>query len=364
VVAIVVTPAGLQAEIEVTRPEGFELDVDITVPSGATLALLGPNGAGKTSVVAAIAGLLPLDAGRVVVEGSVLDDPAAGIFVAPEDRRVGVVFQDYLLFPHLSVIENVAFGLRRWVGRGEALSGAGEWMARLGLDGLADRRPATLSGGQAQRVALARALAGRPDVLLLDEPLAALDVVERARQRRTLAGHLDTFSGPKVLITHDPVEAFLLADDIQIIEHGSTTQRGDADEIRLRPRSQYAADLAGVNLVTGTAAGGEVAVGSHTIHVADHQIEGEVLLTIQPAAVSVHRARPSGSQRNSWITRVDRLEQLGERARLRTSEPLPLTVEITREATQDLGLQVGSEIWVALKATEIGVVPDEGRTGR
>ncbi|MGH8912861.1 MAG: ABC transporter ATP-binding protein [Acidimicrobiia bacterium] len=349
---------GLEASIQVRRGEGFRIDLSLSIPAGRTVALLGPNGAGKTTAVAAIAGLLPIDSGRIALGGVTLDAPADGIFVPPEERKIGVVFQDYLLFPHLSVIDNIAFGLRSHrLGREAARARAGEWMERLGLADLSIRRPGELSGGQAQRVALARALVIEPALLLLDEPLSALDVTTRAQLRRALAHHLEGFPGPRLVITHDPTEAFLLAGDIHVIENGAVTQSGSADDIRLRPRTAYVADLAGSNLFLGTAADGVVAVGVHDLHVAAG-MEGEVLVTIRPNAVSVHRRQPEGSPRNSWLTKIDLIERLGERVRLRTGDPLPLTVEITAESATALDLSQGDEIWISIKATEIGVEPE------
>lgn len=351
--------SGLDARMVVTRSESFRLDIDLSIPPGSTVALLGPNGAGKSTAVQALAGLLPLDQGRITLEGRVLDEPDARVFVAPEERGVGVVFQDYLLFPHLSVLENMAFGLRaRRERRDHALARARSWLESLGLSGMASRRPGDLSGGQAQRVALGRALATEPRLLLLDEPLAALDVTTRVELRRVLADHLDAFSGPRLLITHDPTEAFLLADQVHVVEDGRVTQVGTADDIRLRPRTRYAADLAGSNLVQGTADDGSVVVDGHRLHIADHDITGPVVMTVHPTAISVHKTRPEGSQRNVWRTRIDRLEAMGDRVRLLTAMPLPLTVEVTAGAADALRLAEGSEIWLAIKATEIRVEGD------
>jgi molybdate transport system ATP-binding protein len=227
----------------------------------------------------------------------------------------------------------------------------------LGLEDLEQRRPRDLSGGQAQRVALARALVTEPDLLLLDEPLAALDVTTRTELRHTLRGHLDAFIGPRLFITHDPTEAFLLADVIHVIEEGAITQTGTADDIRLRPRSRYVADLAGSNLVEGTATAGSVDVGTATIHIADTALRGPVLLTIHPTAISLHARRPEGSQRNTWRTTVERVEPLGDRVRLRTGAPLPLTVEVTGGSRAELGLEPGAPTWIAFKATEVSVQP-------
>lgn len=353
------TTDGLHVDVTVRRSEAFRLELSLEVPPGVTAALLGPNGAGKSTAVATIAGLLPADRGSVALNGVILDDPVRDVFIPAEERNIGVVFQDYLLFPHLSVLENVAFGLRaRSLSRQEARDRARRWLAHLGLGGLEGRKPGDLSGGQAQRVALARALVGEPDLLLLDEPLSALDVTTRTELRHTLAEHLANFAGPRLLITHDPTEAFLLADEIHVLEGGVVTQHGTADDIRLRPRTSYAADLAGSNLIRGRAEGGVVDAGSHRLYIADEDSVGDVLLTLHPTSISVHKTRPEGSPRNSWATTVERVERLGTRVRLRTGPPLTLTVELTESARAEMALEVGSRVWVSVKATEIGVQAD------
>ena len=348
---------GLEADFSASRGNGFRLDLTLSIPPGTTVALLGPNGAGKTTAVNVLSGLLPIDEGSIELGGLVLDDPQAGTFVPPETRKVGVVFQDYLLFSHLTVQDNVAFGLRsRGTSKESSRAIAGEWLERMGLSDLSRRRPGHLSGGQAQRVALARALVTEPDLLLLDEPLSALDVGTRVQLRRTLAEHLENFKGPRLLITHDPSEAFLLADEIHVIENGTVTQSASPDDIRLRPRTSYAADLAGVNLFMATVQNGIANVGSHQLHIAS-AVEGDALVTIRPSAISIHRSQPEGSPRNTWLTAIELVERLGERVRLRTGSPLPLTVEITASALGELRLAVGEDVWVAIKATEIGVEP-------
>jgi len=348
----------LNASITVKRGDEFTLETSIRVEEGKTVALLGPNGAGKSTAVAALAGLLPIDQGRIVLGDRVLDDPDVGVFVPPDERGIGVVFQDYLLFGHLTVAENVAFGLRSQKKERDAADvKTSAWLERLGLSQLANSKARDLSGGQAQKVAVARALIIDPGLLLLDEPMAALDATTRVEVRRDLADHLSRFAGPRLLITHDPTEAFLLADEINVIENGRITQVGSADDVRLRPRTRYVADLAGSNLLTGTALSGAVTVGTHILQVGDTAIGGSVLATIHPRAISVHRRHPEGSPRNVWKTAIVRIEHFGDRVRLQTGDPLPLAVEVTPAAVDALGLKHESEIWLSVKATEIGVEP-------
>jgi len=352
------TPGDLRARIMVRRSDTFTLDIDLVIPAGITAALLGPSGAGKSTAVATLSGIIALDGGRIELAGTPWDDPDEDVFLPPEARAVGVVFQDHMLFPHLTVLENLAFGPRsRDRGRDDSHAIAQDWLERLGLEGLETSRPRDLSGGEAQRVALGRALATEPDLLLLDEPLSALDVTTRSELRRFLARHLRAVTGPRLLITHDPVEAFLLADVIHVIEAGRITQRGSADDIRLRPRTPYAAHLGGANLFTGIATAGEVDVSGHSLHIGDGKVTGPVLLTVRPAAVSLHLKRPSGSPRNTWQTTVELVEDLGERARLRTGPPLPLIAEVTTRSAREMKLAPGVVVWPAIKATDIGVEP-------
>ena len=235
--------AELSAIFSVVFPgsEGtFTLNLGVEVSPGRPLALLGPNGSGKSSAISALAGLIPLHTGHISVGGRVLEDAESGIFVPPEHRRIGVVFQNYLLFPHLSVLANVAFGLRsRRRSARDARAAATEWLDRLGIADLASRKPAELSGGQAQRVALARALAIEPDVLLLDEPLAALDVEVREQVREELAGHIRQFSGSLILVTHSFADVAALASDVAVLQHGVVTQRGSVREVVTAPATPW-----------------------------------------------------------------------------------------------------------------------------
>lgn len=335
----------IDAELRLTRTDDFQLDVAFDVADGETVGLLGPNGAGKSTVLDCLAGLTVPDAGRIVFDEEIVFD--ADRFVPPEQRRVGMVFQDLLLFDHLTVAENVAFGAG---GRSIA-----SLLESLGIGDLADRRPAELSGGQAQRVALARAIATDPKVLLLDEPFSALDIEGRRDVRRVVADHLDSFPGPRLVVTHDPDEAMLLCDRILILEQGRITDDATPSEIRLRPRTRYAAELVGTNHLRGLAADGIVDVDGHPVHIADRAMRGPVSLRIRPTAISVAIDRPTGSPRNVWQTRVDRVEPLGDRLRILTGGPLALAVEVTAEAGRVLSLGPGVEIYVAVKATEIDV---------
>jgi molybdate transport system ATP-binding protein len=281
------------------------------------------------------------------------------VFVEPEHRPIGVVFQDYLLFEHLTVLENVAFGLRaRRTPKREARGIAADLLDRVGLAEYGAQRPRALSGGQAQRAALARALAPSPRVLLLDEPLAALDVGTRAAVRRDLRRHLETFDGMRVLVTHDPVDAYVLADRVAIVEAGRIVQAGTLTEVTARPRSRYVADLVGVNLLAGTVHEGMLTTADGvTVVVADAE-PGPAYAVIRPHSITVTRVAPTGlSARNSWPGTIVDIDRLGERARVGLHGPVPLTAEITVAALDDLDLRPGDEVFATVKATEIEVAP-------
>jgi molybdate transport system ATP-binding protein len=336
--------------------DGFEVDVELRVSTGEVVSILGPNGAGKTTLLRALAGLVPLAAGRVVLEDNVLEDATTGLRVPPERRPIGVVFQDYILFPHLSVLENVAFGLRsRGRSKDVALREARQWLERVGLLAYAARRPSSLSGGQAQRVALARALATSPRLLLLDEPMAALDATTRADLRRELRRQLNAFSGVRLLVTHDPVEAMALADRLVVLEQGRILQEGSASEVTQRPRSRYVADLVGVNLFHGHARQNLVELsGGGSLTVADAS-DGDVFVVVHPRTVALYRTRPDGTPRNVWEGRAVDLDLQGDRVRVRLQGAPPIVAEVTPAAMRELGLDRGASVWVAVKATEVTV---------
>jgi molybdate transport system ATP-binding protein len=348
----------LDAGISVHRA-GFSLVADVHVPAGCVLAVVGPNGAGKSTLLAALAGLAPLDEGRIQLADRVQDDTQAGVHVRPEARGIGMLFQDSLLFPHLDARDNVAFGLRasglpRAAGRREAL----QWLHRLDVGELADRRPRQLSGGQAQRVALARALAPGPALVLLDEPLAALDAATRLSVRSELRRHLAAYGAPAVLVTHDPIEALVLGDRLLVLEHGTVTQQGDPADVARHPRTDYVARLVGVNLLRGTARAGTVTVGSGgQLTIADTSTRGEVFLSIRPSSVSLSLAAPHGSARNTWQATVSGLEAAGDRVRIALDGAPALLADVTAAAVAELRLVPGEQVFAAVKATDIDVYP-------
>jgi molybdate transport system ATP-binding protein len=333
----------------------LDLDADITVAHGEVLAVLGPNGAGKSTLQRALAGLAAIDRGRIVLDGVVLDDPAEGVFAPAERRPVGVVFQDYLLFAHMSALENVAFGLRaRGIARDEARRRAHEWLERVGIAQIAQHRPPTLSGGQAQRVAIARSLATDPQLLLVDLPLAALDAGTRGSVRRDLRRHLASYTGVRVLVTHDPVDAYALADRVAVVDAGRVVQVGTIDDVTAHPRSRYVADLVGTNMIAGSVADGVLTTsrGARVV-IADAQ-PGQSFAVIRPQAVSLSRGTPTASSaRNTWHGVVADVVRLGGRARVTVEGDLHLVAEITLAALDALQLRPGDDVHASVKATDI-----------
>lgn len=340
----------LTARIGVRR-DGFRLDVEFEAADGEVVALLGPNGAGKTTALRALAGLVRLDEGSIELDGERLDTRPV------EKRPVGMVFQDYLLFPHLSVLENVAFGPRsRGVPARRAREAAGRWLERVGMAGHRRARPRELSGGQAQRVALARALAVEPRLLLLDEPLAALDARTRLEVRAGLRRHLADFAGAALLVTHDPLDAMVLCDRLIVIEDGRIVQEGAPAEVARHPRTDYVARLVGLNLYRGTAHGHRVALDGLELSVAENA-DGPVFVSFPPSAVALYRTRPDGSPRNLWRSVVEGVEQQGDRVRVQLDGPVTAMADVTPAAVAELDLEPGTEVWTSVKATETRVYP-------
>lgn len=342
---------------------GFTLSAELSVEPGEVLAVLGPNGAGKSTLLRSVAGLLAVDAGSIALDGRAVDAPEADVFVPPEQRGIGVVFQDHRLFPHLRVIDNIAFGPRsRGASRAQARAAAMTWIDRLGLTEFADRHPGRLSGGQAQRVALARALAASPRALLLDEPLAALDVQTRAEVQGELREHLTAYDGPTLLVTHDPVEALVLADRIAVLENGAVVQQGTPGEISSRPVTPYVAKLVGVNLYRGTAHAGAVQLdGGGELSAVDAP-DGHVFVAVRPSAFTVHDAPPHpSSARIVWTGTVRTLAPLADRVRLTVDTESRVLVDITPAALAELRLAPGVQVWLTAKATDVATYPDMAR---
>ena len=354
----------VEAVIEV---DSFVVEIAFEVERGETVALVGPNGAGKSTVLRAIAGLLPITSGRLAFGDQTWDDPIADVFLTARHRQVGAVFQSYLLFEHLSALDNVAFGLRaRRVDKQQARAASMTALERLGVGVLAEQMPGTLSGGQAQRVALARALVLEPEVVLLDEPMAALDATTRGAVRHDLPRWLhesragDGHPPARVVVTHDPVDAHALADRVIVLEAGRVTQTGTLGDLAARPRSTFVADLMGTNVLHGVLRGSvfEVAEGIELIVGAHAAGDGAAVAAIRPAAVSLHRSQPEGSPRNVWKTRVVGVDRSNDRVRVRLDAPFSLVVEVTEAGLAALAVTVDDHVWASVKASEISVVND------
>ena len=348
---------GLDAAITARRGE-FEVHAELRVRPGQVLALLGPNGAGKSTLLRVLGGLTPLTAGYVRLDGRILDDAAEGVRVPVAERRLGTVFQDGLLFPHLTVLDNVAFGPRH-TGRSrrEARALAADWLDRTELTEFSDRRPSALSGGQQQRVAVTRALATDPDLVLLDEPMSALDASAAVTVRRFLGRHLASVSAPSVLVTHQALDALALADHVLVVEDGVVVQEGPPSDVARRPRSSHVAALMGLNLLRGRADGVTVRLAGDSTLVPSGRADGDVFASFRPSAVTLHSERPHASARNVWPGRVDGIAPHGDVLRLHLAGPVPLLADVTPAALADLQVGEGDSVWASVKATEIDVYP-------
>ena len=349
----------LSVDIRVRRG-AFEVTAAFAAPAGTTVALLGPNGGGKSTVVHALAGLAVDVTGRVDLDG-------ADLLGMPAERRpVGVVFQDLRLFPHLSAVENAAFPLRaRGVPKLDARTRGAQLLYRFGLP--RDRhaaKPGDLSGGEAQRVALARALIAEPQLLLLDEPTSALDVRSRAQIRALLRETLTDFSGVRVLVTHDPVEAMTMADHLIVLEDGRVSQTGTPAHLRDAPRSAYVAELVGLNLYAGRLESLEPGAGRLVTARGDlivawpagvpHAPTDDAIATLRPADVVLHTSAPEGgSARNVLRGTIEAIVVEGERARVRVTGAPPVVAEVTLGSIDRLELHEGTEIWASFKAVEL-----------
>jgi molybdate transport system ATP-binding protein len=342
-----------------TRLGTLELDVALEVEAGECLAVAGPSGAGKTSALRVTAGLLRPQRGVVEAGGETWLDTERAIDLPPERRRCGYLFQEYALFPHLSAWQNVAYPLRGSDRRERALA----LLDRFGMSELADARPRTLSGGERQRVALARALARRPDVLLLDEPLAALDARTRAGAARELGAVLREVEVPALLVTHDFAEAAQLGDRVGVIDAGRVVQEGTPSELAAAPRSAFVADFTGAVVLTGTARGGpdgltHVALDGGGAVTSVDSADGPVAVSVYPWEIAIEPAgeAPHGSSQNRLLAEVLSVTVVGNRVRLGLAGPQPLAAEITGASADALGLHPGVRVAASWKAAATRLV--------
>jgi molybdenum ABC transporter ATP-binding protein len=354
-------PALLLAGVRVPL-RTFELAVDLS-HEGGTMALVGPSGAGKSTVIRSIAGLTRPVAGRISISGEAVFDAERRIDLPAEDRAVGVVFQDYALFPHLSVRSNVAFGPRsRGLRRAAALRRADTWLERLQIEALGPRRPGTLSGGERQRVALARALAAEPRILLLDEPMAALDAATKGVVAAELASALREAALPTLLVSHDFADVVGLADRIAVMESGHIVQVGAPEELLEAPASSFVAAFTGVNYFAGTAARrGDMtevrADAGAAVFLSVDAALGAVGAVVLPWDVSLSAAPPEGSALNVLTGPIRRIAVLGNRARVTVGSSPPVVAEVTEGSVRRLGLRPGVSVVATWKATGTRLVP-------
>ncbi len=345
----------------------FTLDVDVRIGDGEVVAVLGPNGAGKTTLLRALAGLDPLSAGRVVLGERVLEDVAQQTRLAGADRGVGFVFADGRLFPHLSVRENVAFGPRSGgASRSAARLRAEVWLRRLGLTELADRRPGQLSGGQAQRAALARALATEPELLLLDEPLAALDPAGRDDVRLDLRDRMRAFAGPVLIVTHQLLDALVLADRVLVLEAGRVVQDATPVALTRRPLTPFVASAVGLTLLRGVASFGVLDVdpvsGGGRLP-ADPLLSGPALAAIAPGAVRLTAAADQdGDRRWRWPVRVGSLEARGDRIRVRLDGAPSVAADVDLATAARLRLTPGQQLTACLDPADVETYPTAPET--
>jgi molybdate transport system ATP-binding protein len=328
----------------VTVPlRSFELDVSLAVDS--TVALVGPSGAGKSTVLNAIAGLVRPRGGTIRCGEETWFDAGAGLFVAPERRSVGLVFQDYALFPHLTVRANVEYARRH---------AADEYLERFGIAHLADAKPTTLSGGERQRVALARALARDPAILLLDEPLAALDAHTRVGVRTELQQLLAELEIPTLLVTHDFEDASALATEVGVIVDGRLRQQGRPADLVARPADPFVASFTGANLLRGAPNGpGSVRLDDGTVITAAKEVGEATTLAVYPWDITVSTHPPDDSALNVVAGTITAITELGNRARVTIG---PVSAEITAESLRRLGLETGWRAYATFKATGTRVV--------
>jgi molybdate transport system ATP-binding protein len=338
------------------RLRQFTLDVEFTAAEGEALVLIGPTGCGKTMTLRSIAGLERPDSGRIVCDGDVLYDGASRAIVPPEKRHVGFVFQNYALFPHLTALENVVYGpTARGVRRSEALDTARDALAQVGLTELGAQRPLQLSGGQQQRVALARALASGARVLLMDEPVAALDAQTRREVRAELRSVIESVGVATVIVTHDHIDALTLGDRLCVMREGKIIQQGTRAQLLTHPQDEFVADFLGLNLFRGIAVLREddiveVRVNGSKLY-ATEKIAGDVFLACHPTDVTLTPHAPEGSALNVISGEVAEIVHLGGTARVTLRGDLAIVAEISARSLTALALKVGDRAFASFKAS-------------
>jgi molybdate transport system ATP-binding protein len=345
------------------RQRDTEFDVSLT--DGEVLAVLGPNGAGKSTLLMMIAGLLKPDSGHIRLGDTVLSDTDAGTFMPAHARGVAMLSQQAMLFPHMSVAANVGYAPRcRGLSRRAARTAARRWLDAVDAADLAERRPAQLSGGQAQRVALARALAAEPRLLLLDEPMAALDVSAAPAMRRLLREVLSDTGRTAIIVTHDVLDALAIADKVIVVDRGRIVERGPVREVLSTPRSEFAATIAGVNLVSGSIAEPGIlrtAWGAHFSGISELPVGAPAIALFRPSAVAVHLSAPHASPRNVIAVTITELDIHGTTVRVRGADPRDdrtvLAADITAAAAADLDLEPGRGVYFVVKTQEVQLHP-------
>ena len=352
------------------RLGAFTLEAELSVADRSVMVLVGESGSGKTTLLRLLAGLVHPDRGRITVDGETWFDGDPATARPARDRDVGYVAQDYALFPHLTAAANVAFGLRaQRLGAKETSRRVATALERLGVGALARRRPHELSGGQQQRVAIARAIVLEPRLLLLDEPLSALDAQTRRVIRGELRRLLAELPCTTFYVTHSPAEALAFGEQIAVLEAGHVSQCGTRDDLMRHPRSAYVAEFLGVNFFRGSAAARGTASGPHIalpegdLAIVETGADADLAVVVHPREITLALEPPSGTARNVFAGAIEELvpePPSGDRVRVSIATTPPLIAEVTRQAVEALGLQPGVKVFASFKASGVAVVREPG----